>query len=270
MAFASIKTFSERLFNLVFPDECRICDEPLTTISRIPVCFSCLSSPQPLQAEFFCRACRTPFVNAYPLDEHDLCTVCRESLANFDSAYSYGSYEGSLRKLIHLFKYGKVESLALPLGRFLLQAIPLDQSFDMVLGMPMHWRKKWDRGFNQAELLAQPVAKRYGLKLSSNLARRRYTKSQAGLTESQRRANLKDSFCVRKAEQVRAKRVLLVDDVFTTGATLRAAAESLKAAGAAHVSALTLARVDRRSLEVNTVSAGQLPRKALHVGAGLT
>ena len=209
-------------------------------------------------------------MDAYPLDEHDLCTVCRESLANFDSAYSFGSYEGPLRNLIHLFKYGKIESLALPLSRFLIQAIPLDQSFDMVIGMPMHWRKQWDRGFNQAQLLARPVAKRYGLKLARNLARRRYTKSQAGLTETQRRENLKDSFCVRKAEQVRGKRVLLVDDVFTTGATLRAAAETLKTAGAAHVSALTLARVDRRSVELNPAHIGRVPHKALHVGAGLT
>ncbi len=188
---------------------------------------------------------------------------------NFDSAYSFGSYEGSLRNLIHLFKYGKIESLALPLSRFLLWAIPLEQNFDLVIAMSMHWRKQWERGFNQAQLLALPVAKRYGLKLSTNLARRRYTKSQAGLTEPQRRDNLKDSFCVRKAEQLRGKRVLLVDDVFTTGATLRAAAQALKTAGAAHISALTLARVDRRSLELNPASTTQQPGKALYAGTGL-
>ena len=110
----------------------------------------------------------------------------------------------------------------------------------------MHWRKRWDRGFNQAELLARPVAIRYALKLSNNLRRTRYTSPQAGLTESQRQQNLKDSFAVKKPERIAGKRILLVDDVFTTGATLRAAAGVLKNAGAAHVSALTLARVDRR------------------------
>jgi len=198
-----------------------------------------------LQAEFFCRACRTPFADDYPLDEHDLCTVCREGLANFDSAYSFGSYEGPLQQLIHLFKYAKVESLAGPLGKLLMQALPLDVNFDLIMAMPLHWRKRWERGFNQAELLAEPVARRYGLRLASNLRRARYTKSQAGLSESARRENLRGSFRVHRPDQLAGKRVLVIDDVFTTGATLRAAAAILKSAGAAHVSALTLARVDR-------------------------
>ena len=164
----------------------------------------------------------------------------------FDAAYSFGSYEGALRKLIHLFKYGKVESLANPLSRFLLTAVPLDVEFDLVIAMPMHWRKQWERGFNQAELLAAPVARRYGLKLGTNLRRQRYTVAQASLTEAQRLKNLDKSFRVKREAEVAGKRILLIDDVFTTGTTLRTAAEALKAAGAAHVSALTLARVDRR------------------------
>jgi ComF family protein len=131
------------------------------------------------------------------------------------------------------------------LSHFLLQALPLDANFDLILAMPMHWRKRWERGFNQAELLAAPVARRYGLHLATNLRRTRYTKSQAGLTKSARRDNLRGSFCVNRPAQLAGKRILLVDDVFTTGATLRAAAAVLKAAGTSHVSALTLARVDR-------------------------
>lgn len=267
---AVLHHLSARLFNLVFPDECRICNERLTSISRIPVCFSCLFSPKPLEAEFFCRACRTPFVDAYPLDEHDLCTVCRESMVNFDSAYSFGSYEGTLRKLIHLFKYGKVESLALPLSRLLNQSIPIEEDFDVVIGMPMHWRKQWARGFNQAELLARPIAKRRGLKLSKVLKRKRYTKAQAGLTETQRRENLRDSFAVQRTTQLRGKRVLLIDDVFTTGATLRTAAAALKEAGAAHVTAATLARVDRRSLSFSTIPQKPRRSKAQQAGTGST
>jgi ComF family protein len=199
-----------------------------------------------LRAEFFCRSCRTPFIDSYPLDEHDLCTVCRESQVNFDFAYSFGSYEGSLRQLIHLFKYAKIEPLAVPLSRLLARAMPVGECFDLVVGMPMHWRKRWERGFNQAELLALPLAQRFGLPLAKNLTRTRYTKSQASLSEAQRQQNLRDSFGVRRAAEIAGKRILLVDDVFTTGATLRASASALKRAGATHVSALTLARVDRR------------------------
>ncbi|MGI8961346.1 MAG: ComF family protein [Bryobacteraceae bacterium] len=208
-------------------------------------------------------------MDSYPLDEHDLCTVCRESLANFDAAYSFGSYEGPLRKLIHLFKYAKVESLALPLSRLLLRAMPIDARFDVVIAIPMHWRKRWERGFNQAELLAEPVAKRYRLRLSTNLGRKRYTKAQAALTEVQRRDNLKDSFCVRNAQQIAGKRILLIDDVFTTGATLRSAAAILKAAGAAHVTALTLARVDQRSFHSMNASPQQGARSAQFAGTGV-
>lgn len=234
-------------FNLIFPDECRLCEQSLTGVSRVPVCVSCLSLPQPLQTEFFCRSCRTPFLEAYALDGNGLCTICRESQVSFDAAYSFGSFEDSLQQLIHLFKYGKVESLAAPLSRLLLRALPREKDFDLVMAMPMHWRKQWERGFNQAELLAIPVAKRFGLKLATNLQRKRYTKSQAGLDEQERRENLRGSFSIRRPEQIAGKRILLVDDVFTTGTTLREAAEALKSAGAAHVSVLTLARVDRRN-----------------------
>jgi ComF family protein len=220
-------------FNLVFPDECRLCEQPLRNVSRIPVCRSCLSLPKPLEAEFSCMACGTPFENAFPLDEHDLCMVCRQSKATLDATYSFGSYEGPLRQLIHLYKYGKVESLAGPLCKLLVRTIPVDRQFDMIIAMPMHWRKRLERGFNQAELLAKPISKLYG-------------QAQASLSAKERQENLKDSFRVPHAQRIAGKRILLVDDVITTGATLRAAAAALKAAGASRVSALTLARVDDR------------------------
>lgn len=246
------ETLISPLFNLVFPDECRLCEKPLTGVSRVPVCAACLKLPQPLQADYFCRVCRTPFVDSYPLDERNLCMVCRESLVNFDTAYSYGSYEGPLQKLIQLFKYGKIESLATPLSRLLLQSLPFGEDFDLIMAMPMHWRKRWERGFNQAELLAEPVARRYGLKLSHELRRVRYIQAQAGLKEKERRENLKGSLRVQHPAAVCGKRVLIIDDVFTTGASLRAAAEALKSCGAAHVTALTLARVDHRAIPAAT------------------
>ena len=170
----------------------------------------------------------------YPLDEHDLCTVCREGLANFDAAYSFGSYEGSLQQLIHLFKYAKVESLARAVRPFCCRRFRLDANFDLVMAMPMHWRKRWERGFNQAELLGRTSGAALWIAAwPANYERTRYTKSQAGLTETERRDKLARLVQVQRPSEVAGKRILLIDDVFTTGSTLRAAAEVLKAAGAA-------------------------------------
>ncbi len=251
------------LFSAIFPDECRVCESPLQEISRVPVCFKCLHAPKPLIADYFCASCRTPFLNDAPLDENGLCGLCRRGVNGFDLAYSFGAYEDELRKLIHLFKYQKIKTLAKPLGDFLVRSIPLDQRFDLVTPMPLHWLRQLERGFNQSELLARPLAKRLNVPLSSALLRARATPSQAGLTHAKRRANVAGAFRVSNREKLAGKRILLVDDVLTTGATAGAAAAALKRAGAKHVTVLTLARVDRRPLWLDA-SGG---KKSESVGA---
>src|SRR5579872_3729636 len=149
------RTTSRALFSLVFPCDCRICAKPLTEISRIPVCARCLSEPQPLHADFFCVDCRTPFQNRFPLDSEGRCALCRSGLRGFDAAYCYGAYEGVLRELIHLLKYAKVKTLAEPLGKLLASALPRNEHFDAVTAVPLYWRRQWQRGFNQSELLAR-------------------------------------------------------------------------------------------------------------------
>lgn len=242
----AVQTGLGRLGWLLFPDDCRICERPLQNLSRIPVCPSCLKLPRPETAAHACRVCRSPFIDAYPLDEHDLCTVCRGRDVSFDRAYSFGSYEGPLRELIRLFKYSRVETLAKPLSRFLVEALPERCAFDLVVPMPMHWYRRWQRGFNQAELLAKPVAKYAGVRCCRILKRIRLGKRQAGLGATARRTNLQGAFQVVRADRIAGKRILLVDDVVTTGSTLAAAAAVLKRAGAAEVCAVTVARVPRR------------------------
>jgi len=234
------------LFQLVFPDDCRVCGERLTEVSRIPVCSRCLKDPAPLNAEFFCVACRTPFLNRFPLDETGRCTLCRLGLAGFDAVYSYGSYEGSLRKLIHLFKYDGVRPLAGPFGAFLGCVAPREQRFDLIVPMPLHWRRRWQRGFNQAELLAREIARRFDAPVGKVVRRIRPTASQAGLTNAKRRANVRGAFSMKRGVRLNGMKVLLVDDVLTTGASAAACARVLKRAGADRVTLLALARTDRR------------------------
>jgi ComF family protein len=234
------------VFNLVFPEVCRVCGERLQNLSRIPVCPSCLNEPKPFLAEHFCVDCRAPFLNAFPLDEHGRCALCRNGLAGFDAAYSYGEYEGSLRKLIHVFKYGGVTPLAAEFGRLLSSALPREQNFDVIVPLPLHWRKRLERGFNQSEMLAKSVSRRTGIPVARALRRRKHTDSQAGLTRAQRRTNVAGAFEVSRGEVIHGRHVLLIDDVLTTGATVSACSAVLKKAGAKRVTVLTLARADRR------------------------
>ncbi|HWB98813.1 MAG TPA: ComF family protein [Bryobacteraceae bacterium] len=138
--------------------------------------------------------------------------------------------------------------LARPLGKLLAMALPRERTFDVVAPVPLHWRRRWRRGFNQSELLAREIARRWSVPVE-NLARRsRATLTQAGLSNAARRENVSRAFAVPRPRGVEGRRILLVDDVMTTGATASACALALKRAGARSVNLLTLARVDRRFL----------------------
>jgi ComF family protein len=202
-----------------------------------------------MEAEFYCVSCRTPFQNRFPLDADGRCGLCRNGLRGFDAAYCYGAYEGVLRDLVHLFKYSGVRTLAGTLGKLLNDALPGDEMFDLIVPVPLHWRKRWQRGFNQSELLGIEISRRTGVPLANVLRRARATSVQAGLSNTARRRNVRAAFqCRSEADgsRVRGKRVLLIDDVMTTGSTAAACAVALRRAGAAHITLLTAARVDRR------------------------
>jgi ComF family protein len=235
---------------LFFPDDCRICKRALVKWTRVPVCAECLASPAPLEADYFCAVCNTPFLNAWPLDDRGVCAACRSGLRGFDHAASFGRYEGSLRTLIHLFKYSGMKPLARPLAMYLERAISEDEHFDAVVPVPLYWRKKWDRGFNQSELLARFLARRRGIPVWNALRRKRGTVAQAGLASAGRRRNVAGAFALRvktgSDPKLVGKKILLIDDVMTTGATASACASILKRGGAESISLLTLARVDRR------------------------
>jgi ComF family protein len=241
---SAVQTPFHALFSLFFPDDCRICDEPLRLASRIPLCPDCLRPPERLAAEYCCASCGTPFENAFPLDREGRCALCRHGLRGFDAAYCFGSYEGRLREWIHLFKYGRIRTLAKPLAELLAVAVPPSEGFDAIVPVPLHWRKRWQRGFNQSELLARGIGRKWGLPVRKTLRRRRFTSAQAGLSNTERRKNVAAAFASRC--RVEGQRVLLIDDVLTTGSTAAACARALRDAGAVRIAIATVARADRR------------------------
>jgi ComF family protein len=123
----------------------------------------------------------------------------------------------------------------------------LEQRFDIIVPAPLHWVRWLQRGFNQSHLLARELRRRLRIPVVNALRRRKMTRAQAGLTRAGRRVNVAGAFSARRTSAVRDRRVLLVDDVMTTGATMNACAGALKRAGAGHITVLTLARADRRS-----------------------
>jgi ComF family protein len=180
------------------------------------------------------------------------CGLCRRVEPAFARAAAYGSYESGLRELIHLLKYGGVRPAANVLGRMLAEAIAtLEAGFPAdsvaVVPVPLHRTKLRQRGFNQAELIARAAMKispsRDRLRLCAGvLERRRETTSQTGLTSHQRRENLRGAFGVAQPAAVKGREVLVVDDVYTTGATVSECARVLRRAGATKVWVATVAR----------------------------
>ena len=186
-----------------------------------------------------------------------LCRSCRLAPPGFARAVAFGVYEGRMKAAIHALKYDKLHPAAHGLGRMLAQAIaqlageaPPEM---LVIPVPLHRSKHAQRGFNQARSLAVHALGFLGKShpewrltlASSTLMRLRATDSQAGLTPRQRRINVRGAFTVSDPAAVMLKHVLVIDDILTTGATARAAAQALRRAGAASVWVATLARAHR-------------------------
>ena len=173
------------------------------------------------------------------------CKNCAEESFAFDLTDSLFRYAGAIRELIHKLKYDGYVSpagyLALPLAEY-MQSHDEIKDYDLVCPVPLHRVRKRERGYNQSELIAYAAAQLADLPYSQPLKRRYYTRSQTMLSREKRKKNLHNAFVMVDQKAVQGKKVILVDDVFTTGSTLNEAAKELKAAGAGKVAAITVAR----------------------------
>ena len=178
------------------------------------------------------------------------CGVCLLEAPPFERALAYDSYEGGLRDLIHLLKYERVRPASNVLGRMLAEVITdLQPGFTgpvSVVPVPLHHRKQRERGFNQSEVIARAALKLTNTERLSLqpelLERRRETPSQIGLTQNQRRENLRGAFVALQPQKLAGREVLLVDDVLTTGTTAAECTRILRRAGATKVWVATVAR----------------------------
>lgn len=175
-------------------------------------------------------------------DEYGLCGTCMVELPVFDWARSAAVYSGAVKEAIHALKFHGKAPLARPLGALMLEACEAPPDVTAVVPVPLGRARARERGYNQAALLAERVAQGWSVPLRARwLVRRRETPAQSELTAAERRANVRHAFGASPA--VRGAHVVLVDDVLTTGATAAECARALRAAGAAAVGVLTVARV---------------------------
>jgi len=260
-----VKHAAASLFFTFFPADCRICSSPLIEVSRIPVCQNCLQAVRPLHGTF-CYVCgealhTPPGFDPAVDDEERRCLLCQRAEPPYERAVAFGSYDAGLRDLIHVLKFQQVRPAAAVLGRMLAETMArLEQTMPSgtiaVVPVPLHKRKRSQRGFNQAEMIVRAALKRLGLPkrfelCSGVLQRRRETGSQIGLTRHQRRENLRGAFAVSDPTRIVNRDILLVDDVFTTGTTASECARVLRRAGAARVWVATVARTLKMYDEVN-------------------
>ena len=242
-------------------------------ISRLPVCPDCLDQIHTIRGKV-CDVCGERVLSSFAEEDPDglrRCPVCRRVERPFERAVAYSSYDGGLRELVHLLKYNGVRPAAGVLGRMLAEAIAVlepafEQATVLVIPVPLYKARRRQRSFNQAELIARAALKCHPavghLQLRSDiLLRTRDTHSQIGLTSHQRRENLRGAFAVARAAEVSGRKVLLVDDVYTTGTTASECARVLRRAGAAQVWVATVARTLKLASKYAELGSDEVERE---------
>ena len=231
---------SKSLLSLVFPSACESCKRLLPLKNELGVCESCQQSIRLIPSPF-CPKC-----GRSSLESTQNCAGCREDRFDFDRVFSAAYYEGPIKKVLCAFKFEKRRFLSKVLMK-IIQAYFLENntpfSWDWVVPVPMPRNRKLERGFNQSELLAKKVSKLVGAPCQNRILGSKITREpQSKLGKKERKQNVRNSFCLKKNPDLKNKKILLVDDILTTGETASQCAKILKQAGAATVDVLVAAR----------------------------
>jgi ComF family protein len=232
--------------DLIFPPRCITCDDPLEQHGPLPFCPSCLDGIRFIRSPL-CPRCGVPF----PVQEREdhLCGDCLTEKKPYAVARSVGRYEDTLLTAIDRFKYRGRAGIGLILGGIMADVAGMIwdmKVFERIVPVPLHRKRLRDRGFNQAAILARELAKRFDIPLDiTSLRREVFTPPQVGLDRAKRSANVHGAFSARHPQKIAGRRILLVDDVHTTGSTLAECSRVLIRAKAESVAVLTLARAIR-------------------------
>jgi ComF family protein len=251
------KALRRGLADLLFPPGCANCgvelDEDATSARDRSLCNNCLEEMDIFSAPM-CVRCGAPVPEALfpqherPQDSTSMvgCYRCSGRKLWFDDTIALGAYDGTLRDIVLRMKNVDGDSLSLVMGRLLAKMRAgrfADVGVDVVAPVPSHWRRRVVHRTNSAAVLAEVLSGRLGVPLAERLLRRsRYTVRQSELSATERWTNVRKAFAVRSGYHLREARVLLVDDVLTTGATCSEAARALRKAGAATVTVAVIAR----------------------------
>ena len=249
---ARYPTLTDRLdwvFDWLYPPRCRACGGNISGRDAEYLCSGCWSKIR-LVSHPLCTVCGRPFFDTSG-DDHN-CAACLARQPSFIRARAWGCYsrdeslDHPLRQVVQKFKYGRRVSLGKPLGRLMARGCEKfirQCHVDLIVPVPLHPRRLRWRGFNQSLLLARQVSRLYGLPVDPfSLHRARETAPQTELAEDQRRKNVRGAFAVDEKKYLKGKSVLLVDDVYTSGATVNECSRVLIRGGVKEVTVLTLAR----------------------------
>ena len=238
----------ERLVDWLYPPCCRACGGRIGGRDSEYFCSACWSDLR-LVSHPLCSICGRPFLDTSG-DDHR-CGGCLTRTPRFSSARAWACYprediaDDPLRQVVQKFKYGRKVSLGKPLGRLMAQGCQeylSQRQVDLIIPVPLHPKRLRWRGFNQSVLLARQVSRAYGLPMDPFIVvRHKETSPQTQLSEEERRKNVRGAFSLRSAA-LKGKGVLLVDDVYTSGATVNECSRVLKQGGAKEIHVLTLAR----------------------------
>ncbi|MEK7537228.1 MAG: ComF family protein [Patescibacteria group bacterium] len=249
MTFKLLTSAKDYLLELLFPIKCAVCGKETGDKKKNKlICTDCLKALSP-SLDFYCPLCEAKTFDG------ELCFSCRLIISNAENNfyldqlfYPFSYKDQAIQKVIKAFKYRFIKNLDQPLGRLMISYLDkikgkIDLKDTIIIPVPLHKRKYNQRGYNQSELIAEQISKYLNFEIFKDcLAKNKITKDQAKLKGNKRLENLKDVFLCAKPWLAAGRKIILFDDVYTTGETMKECAKVLKEAGAKEIIGLAIAR----------------------------